>query len=154
MTCSGRGRDRSCGAIRVRLCYRLRMTGFDRRLLIPLLLLSACNDRADQSVLANVEADQRAAAADAGRIDCAIGTGAFAADCTIERTAGDGDTILTVRQPDGGFHRLQITRDGRGVIAADGAETAKVIVIGADRIEVAIGDARYRLPATIGPVAR
>jgi hypothetical protein len=127
----------------------------DKRLfLIPALLLGACDRRPDPNVLANVEAEQRTAAADAGRIECATGTAPVAADCTIERTADGNDTILTLRQPDGGFHRLRITRDGRGVIAADGAEVAKVTVIGNDRIEVAIGDARYRLPATVGPVAR
>ncbi|KQM41478.1 hypothetical protein [Sphingomonas sp. Leaf10] len=127
----------------------------DKRLfLIPALLLGACDRRPDPNVLANVDAEQRTAAADAGRIECATGTAPVAADCTIERTADGNDTILTLRQPDGGFHRLRITRDGRGVIAADGAEVAKVTVIGNDRIEVAIGDARYRLPATVGPVAR
>lgn len=125
-----------------------------RLLLIPALLLGACDRRPDPNVLANVEAEQRTAAADAGRIECATGTAPVAADCTIERIADGGDTILTLRQPDGGFHRLRITRDGRGVVAADGAEAARVTVIGNDRIEVAIGDARYRLPATIGPVVR
>ncbi|KQN83776.1 hypothetical protein ASE90_07505 [Sphingomonas sp. Leaf67] len=125
-----------------------------RALLIPALLLAACDRRPDPDVLANVEAGQRAAAADAGRIECATGAAPVAAACTIERTADGADTILTLRQPDGGFHRLRITRDGRGVVAADGAGAARVTVIGNDRIEVAIGDARYRLPATIGPVAR
>ncbi|MGN7159695.1 hypothetical protein [Sphingomonas sp. SAFR-052] len=127
-----------------------------RLLLIPALLLAACDRRPDPDVLAKVEAGQRTAAADAdaGRIDCATGSAPVAADCTIERTVDGTDTILTLRQPDGGFHRLRITRDGRGVVAADGAETAKVTVIGNDRIEVAVGDARYRLPATVGPVAR
>lgn len=125
-----------------------------RLLLVPVLLLNACDRRPDPDVLANVEAEQRSAAADAGRIECATGTASVAAGCTIERIADGGDTILTLRQPDGGFHRLRITRDGRGVVAADGAEAARVTVIGNDRIEVAIGDARYRLPATIGPIAR
>ncbi len=125
-----------------------------RALLIPALLLAACDRRPDPDVLANVEAGQRAAAADAGRIECATGAAPVAAACTIERTADGADTILTLRQPDGGFHRLRITRDGRGVVAADGAEAVRVTVIGNDRIEVAIGDARYRLPATIGPVER
>lgn len=125
-----------------------------RILLIPALLLGACDRRPDPNVLANVEAEQRTAAAHAGRIECSAGTAPFAADCTIERTADGNDTILTLRQSDGGFHRLRITRDGRGVVAADGAEVAKVTAIGNDRIEVAIGDARYRLPATVGPVAR
>ncbi len=125
-----------------------------RAFLIPALLLTACDRRPGPDVLANVEAGQRAAAADAGRIDCATGAAPIAAACTIERTADGTDTILTLRQPDGGFHRLRITRDGRGVVAADGAEAARVTVLSNDRIEVAIGDARYRLPATVGPVTR
>ncbi len=132
------------------------MTGFDPRLLLfPALLLAGCDPTPDPAVLANVEAEQRAAADDAGRIECASdAAAAFTADCTIERTADGDDTILTLRQPNGGFHRLRITRDGRGVVAADGSEAAKVTVIGDSRIEVAIGGARYRLPATVGPVAR
>ncbi len=91
----------------------------------------------------------------AGRIACATAPAAsFAEDCTVEQTAvGDG-IVLTVRQADGGFRRLRVTRDGRGLIAADGAEPARVTVLGPDRIEVAIGGARYRLPATVGPVPR
>ncbi|HEU4958786.1 MAG TPA: hypothetical protein VFT56_00115 [Sphingomonas sp.] len=57
--------------------------------------------------------------------------------------------MLVVRNPDGGFHRLQVTHDGRGVIAADGAESAKVTIVEAGTIEVAIGGDRYRLPAVV-----
>ncbi|MDJ0277083.1 hypothetical protein QLH51_09785 [Sphingomonas sp. 2R-10] len=132
------------------------MTGFaPRLLLLPALLLAGCDRSPDPDVLANVEAEQRAAADDAGRIECAADPAApFAADCTIERMADGAETVLTLRQPSGGFHRLRITRDGRGVVAADGSEAAQVTVIGDSRIEVAIGGARYRLPATVGPVAR
>lgn len=136
--------------------YRSAMTGIDKRLfLTTFLLLAACDRRPDPTILANIESEQRAAADDAGRIECAVGEAApFAADCTIEQTVDAEGTLLTLRQPDGGFHRLRIARDGRGVIAADGSEAAKVTVVGDNRIEVAIGGARYRLPATVGPVAR
>ena len=56
--------------------------------------------------------------------------------------------ILTVHRPDGGFHRL-LVKPGYGVVAADGAEEAKVTIVGANEIEVAIGGDRYRLPATV-----
>ena len=57
--------------------------------------------------------------------------------------------MLTVRHADDGrFHRLLVTRDGRGVVAADGAERA-VVAIAGDGIEVVIGGDRYRLPATV-----
>ncbi|PJI90868.1 hypothetical protein DAH66_03045 [Sphingomonas koreensis] len=104
-----------------------------------LLSLSACGDNANKT--ARGEGD---------RIPCALGGATeFASNCTVERAqTGDG-LILTVRHPDGGFHRLRVTTDGRGVIAADGAQEAKVAVVGGGTIEVTIDDARYRLPATV-----
>jgi hypothetical protein len=69
--------------------------------------------------------------------------------CTVERSTGPEGLILTLRHPDGGFRRLVVTNDGRGVIAADGAEQAIVSVSGADKIEVSLAGNRYLLPATI-----
>ncbi|MEG8041430.1 hypothetical protein QP164_00880 [Sphingomonas sp. LR59] len=69
--------------------------------------------------------------------------------CTIEQAKGETGPILTIRHPDGAFRRLLVTHDGRGVVAADGAEVAKVGLIEGNGIEVSIGDARYRLPATV-----
>ena len=104
-----------------------------------LLSLTACGDNANT------------VARDTGdRIPCAIGgAAAFETNCTIERERTAEGLILTVHHPDGGFHRLRVTTDGRGVIAADGAQQAAVSVVGDGGIEVAIGDARYRLPATV-----
>jgi hypothetical protein len=83
------------------------------------------------------------------RIECAVdGAAAFERVCTVERTAGR-ELILTLRSPRGGFRRLAVTRDGRGVTAADGAEPASVTVIGRNLIEVSIGPDRYRLPARV-----
>jgi hypothetical protein len=79
------------------------------------------------------------------RIECAVGGAAFERACTAER---DG-AILTISHPDGGFRRFEMTGDGRGVIAADGAERAEVAIIGEGRIEVSLGGDRYRLPATV-----
>ena len=70
--------------------------------------------------------------------------------CTVERSTDRDGMVLTIREPDGGFRRLRVTRDGRGVVAADGAEPARVSVRDATSIDVAIGTDRYRLPATIG----
>ncbi|MEH3159622.1 MAG: hypothetical protein PGN08_12270 [Sphingomonas taxi] len=118
------------------------------------LLLAACSDpgaqTADTNVLARVEADQRRAAEDDGRILCSKGGAALRRACTVDRTQEERGLILTVRHDDGGFHRLLVTTDGRGVVAADGAEPARVTLAEADAIDVAIGDDRYRLPATIG----
>jgi hypothetical protein len=83
------------------------------------------------------------------RVECALdGAAAFERVCTVERTAGR-EVVLTVRSPGGGFRRLAVTRDGRGVAAADGAEPAKVTVVGRDLIEVSVGSDRYRLPARV-----
>jgi hypothetical protein len=58
-------------------------------------------------------------------------------------------TALTVRNPDGSFRRLLMVGDGRGVIAADGAEPAVVRPGDAKSIDVAIGGMVYRLPARV-----
>ncbi|MDV3456387.1 hypothetical protein RZN05_05280 [Sphingomonas sp. HF-S4] len=91
-----------------------------------------------------------AATPEVPKIPCAApGTVDLAPLCTLDREETPNGVILTLRHPDGAFHRLQVTQDGRGVIAADGAEPAKVTPIGPDSIEVALGGARYRLPATV-----
>ncbi|WP_242095636.1 MULTISPECIES: hypothetical protein [unclassified Sphingomonas] len=115
------------------------------------LSLAACGTatRPDNRALAAAEANQQTEAADDGRIACAHGDAAMAHTCTVDQLQGDHGLELTVRNADGGFHRLLVTRDGRGVIAADGAEPAKVTVRGPAEIEVAIGADRYRLPATV-----
>jgi hypothetical protein len=96
------------------------------------------------------QAPNQTVAADEPRIPCAApGSTELSPVCTVDRTETPDGVILTLRHPDGGFHRLQITRDGRGVIAADGAEPAKVTPLGPDSIEVELGGARYRLPATV-----
>lgn len=87
---------------------------------------------------------------DAERIDCAVnGARDFTRVCAIERAAGPNGLILVVRHPDGGFRRLQVVTDGRGVVAADGSEVAAVGIAGDKRIEVTLGKDSYRLPATV-----
>ena len=83
------------------------------------------------------------------RIDCRFpGADQFERSCTFERDAGD-PAVLVIRKPDGGFRRLRVVSDGRGVVAADGAEPARVTILADNRIEVAIGNDRFRLPATV-----
>ncbi len=112
--------------------------------------------------LASCEQEQPGAAETAHRRDdaqaamhipCAKGNAALVADCTIEQAAGPDGIVLTIRHPGGGFRRLRVTADGRGVVAADGAEQARVTVPGAGNIDVALGTERYRLPATVRPGA-
>jgi len=106
-----------------------------------LLLLVACGSTHNGNT---------ASAANNGRIACAPqGAADFKPVCTLDRIEGADGLTLVVHNPDGGFHRLRVTKDGRGVVAADGAEKALVTIVGAGEIEVAIGGDRYRLPATI-----
>jgi hypothetical protein len=90
------------------------------------------------------------AAADDNRIECRIANApGFERFCPVERRDGEAGRILTVRKPDGGFRRLLVTDDGRGVAAADGAEQPEVTIVADDAIEVAIGGDVFRLPARI-----
>ncbi len=122
-----------------------------------LLALAACDPGPVKTKAEHAEDARAQAARDAaeGRIPCALGGGDdFTTRCTIDRAQTQDGLMLTVRHPDGGFHRLRVTRDGRGVIAADGAQAATVTIIDKDAIEVAIDGARYRLPATVKGVAK
>lgn len=82
------------------------------------------------------------------RVACAHGGAAMARECVVDETRTPAGLVLTLRHPDGAFRRLRVTTDGRGVMAADGAQAAVVTIQGND-IAVAIGDDRYLLPATI-----
>lgn len=116
-----------------------------------MLSLAACGTQVETDAERAQRAKAELARAEAeGRIPCAVGGAAeFTTNCTIDRARTQDGLILTVRHPDGGFHRLRVTTDGRGVVAADGARQASVSVIDKDAIEVAIEDARYRLPARV-----
>ena len=116
------------------------------------LPLAACGR--EQPANTTVAAQRQATPANEAGIACARGDAALATTCTIEQAQGRDGLILTIRHPDGAFRRLLVTQDGRGVIAADGAEVARVSVLGADGIEVALGGDRYRLPATIKGAAK
>ncbi len=116
-----------------------------KRSLPLVLLLASCGDDAQE---ANAPLATDAAAAE--RIECAVGgEQAFTRACTVERAMSTDGLILTLRSAGGGFRRLLVTKDGRGVVAADGADQAVVTPIGTDRIEVAVAGERYRLPATV-----
>lgn len=118
---------------------------------LALLLLAACNASPDNGALAEAESRQAAEAAINGRVDCALeGARLFDRDCTVDEMHGADGTTLVVGRADKGYRRLQITTDGRGVVSADGAEPAKVTIVGDGMIEVAVGQDRYRLPANTG----
>lgn len=103
-----------------------------------LLLLSGCQQGAS-------DRQGTAHAAGSGDLVECRAAGQWARDCAAER---DGD-LLTLRHPDGGFRRLRILSDGRGLEAADGSEPARVTIIDGQRIEVTVGTDAYRLPAQI-----
>jgi hypothetical protein len=120
-------------------------------LLIAGLALAGCDQKVQTKADAvAIERGEEARALAEGRIPCALGGGkSFDLTCTIDRNQTQDGLMLTIRHPGGGFHRLRVATDGRGVVAADGAVEATVSIIDKDAIEVAIADARYRLPATI-----
>lgn len=96
------------------------------------------------------DGDNEELAASDEKVECAVdGATAFKRVCSVERTVGGEGLVLTLRSPSGSFRRLLVTKDGRGVVAADGAEQAVVQPVGPNLIEVAVGPDRYRLPATV-----
>jgi hypothetical protein len=106
------------------------------RRLLPLVLLTSCGSPPP--------------AAPDSRIDCQPqGEAAFSRACTVETFDSDDGRLLTIRKPDGGFRRLRVTTDGRGVVAADGAERSRVTILPGNLIEVEIGGDRFRLPARV-----
>lgn len=104
-------------------------------LLLVALLISGCSEESGDLPV------------EASTIPCAIGEGG-AAECSVERSADAEGTLLTIRQPDGGFHRLRVAGNGM-VASADGAELAQTVLVGDGSIDVTVGNARYRLPGTI-----
>jgi hypothetical protein len=105
-------------------------------ILFPMLTLAACGRPAGDP-----EPEMRT-------IDCALaGARAFVPQCQVEQAAG----LLIVHHPGGGFRRLRKVDDGRGVVAADGVEPAQVAWIPDGRLEVALGQDRYRFPAKVKP---
>ena len=114
-----------------------------------LLLLAACGSAAPAAQDSNGAAAPPPGAPD-NRIECQVaGAAAFERACTVESADGPSGHVLTIRKADGGFRRLLVTNDGHGVVAADGAEPARVMLLPDHRIEVAIGGDRFRLPAMV-----
>lgn len=114
------------------------------------LLLAGCGQSEKSNGPAPLAQPQGSAAAEAPaeppRTVCAV-DGAAELTAVCDRELVDGE--LTLRHPDGGFRRFQIVTDGRGLVAADGAEAARVTLIGTTLIEVSIAGDRYRLPAAV-----
>ncbi|MDG5487358.1 hypothetical protein NYR55_01775 [Sphingomonas sp. BGYR3] len=112
-----------------------------------LLMLAGCGGGELQP--GNAAQDQPDPEQAANGIECAPpGETAFSRQCLLDRKQDDGGVVLTARLPDGGFHRFRLVQDGRTLAAADGAEPARVTPASNGDQEVAIGNARYRIPAS------
>lgn len=106
-----------------------------------LLLLAACSGGEPDGAETGTDASDL--------ISCAIGSATeFTRNCRVERAVDNGVLTLVVHHEDGGFRRLTVMEDGSGVTAVDGADQATIAVFDGE-IEVAIGEDRYLLPATI-----
>jgi len=110
-----------------------------------LTALSACKSR-DEPLID----DEEGATNSVAMVPCALGDESeFTDTCTLQRLVGAQRTTIVLGRGDSGFRRFLMTADGRGLITADGAEPARVSIIGDAQVEVAVGDDRYRLPAAI-----
>ena len=116
-----------------------------RSILAPILLtlaLAGC----EKSSTGEATADGTKGAS----VPCALaGSAGFKSECTVERMTSGNDLVLVMHHPDGGFRRLLVATDGRGVTTADGSDQAAVTVLDPGTIEVGVGGDRYRLPATV-----
>jgi hypothetical protein len=99
---------------------------------LGLLLLASCSQAAPEEP--------------SERIACAVGGAAqFTEDCGLERATVEGAQVLVVRHPDGGFRRLEVSKDGQNLLAADGAEVTQS-ALKEGRWEVILGEQRYVIP--------
>jgi hypothetical protein len=56
---------------------------------------------------------------------------------------------MIFRHPDGGFRRFLVVSDGRGLVAADGADDAIITILDDKIIEIDVDGDRYQMPATV-----
>lgn len=114
------------------------------------LLLTACDNRPDNEILAEAEQNAADQALDDGKIECAInGESDYTRGCETERLAGEDGVTMIIRHPDGGFRRFNVLTDGRGLEAADGFDKAKVSIVEDGKIMVVVGTDKYLIPAKI-----
>lgn len=120
--------------------------------LTPLLLcltLAACGSSGEAGGGNAATPAGASSAGDDRVVACALGGSInWTRDCAIDQSKDARGKALTIRHPDGGFRRFDIVADGRGLVPGDGSEQARISSAGADGIEVAVGQDRYRLPAT------
>lgn len=84
--------------------------------------------------------------AESTSLQCALaGAPGFTPVCTMETVETEGQRLLIVRHPDGGFRRFELGVPGRGIVTADGVEQAEV-ERSEGMAEIRVGADRYRLP--------
>lgn len=114
-----------------------------------LTALASCGGD-DARTLEQAEKDAADEATRDGKIECALaGTDAFERVCTTEQIAANGQVVLVIRHPDGGFRRFNVLTDGRGLEPADGFDETRIRLLDDSSIELTSGDDKYRLPAQI-----
>jgi hypothetical protein len=103
--------------------------------LVLALVLGGCSQSPEDPAAtdhANVESE---------RADCALaGSAAFKPACSIDRN----DDSLILRHPDGGFRRFTLGDGDNRIRPADGAEAAQWRDLADGRVEVVVGQDRYR----------
>ena len=123
-------------------------------LILPLLLAGCKGEQASETpVTAETSSEAPTRAANGNDlIECAThGAQWFLRECEVEKSKDEsGALVLVVHHPDGGFRRFTVVTDGRGLETTDGFEQAQTSVVD-DRLDVRVGDDRYRFPATVKP---
>lgn len=120
------------------------MTALRGLTLTPLMLLAACSEAFAPS--AEQPKDEP--------VFCALGGSLeFKDQCRAERTTVEGAQVIVVRHPDGAFRRLEVSKDGQNLLAADGADQSQS-ALKDDRFEVILGPDRYVIPAKANAPAK
>ncbi len=87
---------------------------------------------------------------DDGKLSCALaGNERFTRTCALERISNEDGKQMIFRHPDGGFRRFLVVSDGRGLVAADGADDAIITILDDKVIEIDVDGDRYQMPATV-----
>ena len=120
------------------------------------LALPACSDTTvadgqdDGPTADSAQADNNVATADT--IPCALNGATEMQTICKHSVIGSGDAAqLLLEGPEGDFRRFTILTDGRGLEPSDGAEPATIKLLDGGKIEVAVGDDIFVLPAKVKP---
>jgi hypothetical protein len=116
------------------------------------LALTACSEStvADGEVAKGEASDASTDTKDS--VPCALNGAKDLQNICKHSVVGSGDAAqLLLEGPEGDFRRFTILKDGRGLESSDGAEPATIKVLDGGKIEVAVGDDIFVLPAKVKP---